>query len=243
MPAKRSFSGGAHVETVTVDLLDAIDYFLRYWSGGFEAVLPQVSPPGTEVWPSIAEIAEFGKTTTVTELSYAFRETKSRIYDGFDRILQQFDFLICPTTPLPPFPHSNGKGGVDTVDWERVRQPALFFHRMTEPPSHVGLPVISVPCGFTTDGPPVGLQIIGRAHADVIAAATVQHLAFAYRSLDDQLGSYARLKAVGIMPVMAADGGSQTAFHYEDPDRYSIELNLNNYGDNWSALGHMQNSQ
>src|SRR2546430_3063022 len=51
-------------ETVTVDLLDAIDYFLRYWSGGFEAVLPQVSPPGTEVWPSIAEIAEFGKTTT-----------------------------------------------------------------------------------------------------------------------------------------------------------------------------------
>lgn len=70
----------------------------------------------------------------------------------------------------------------------------------------------------------------------------LQHVAFAYNSLDDLLGSYLRLKALGIMPVLVTDAGSQTAFYYEDPDRNSIELNTLNYGDHWSAIEHMQNS-
>jgi catechol 2,3-dioxygenase len=56
----------------------------------------------------------------------------------------------------------------------------------------------------------------------------LQHVAFAYNSLDDLLGSYLRLKALGIMPVLVTDAGSQTAFYYEDPDRNSIELNTLN---------------
>ena len=39
-----------------------------------------------------------------------------------------------------------------------------------------GLPAISVPCGFTPDGLPVGLQIVGRPFEE----ATVLHLAYAY---------------------------------------------------------------
>jgi catechol 2,3-dioxygenase len=72
--------------------------------------------------------------------------------------------------------------------------------------------------------------------------ARLQHFAFEYRTLDELLGTYARLKGLGIVPVMCTDGGSQTAFYYEDPDRNSVELNVDNYGDCWTSSEHMRSS-
>jgi catechol 2,3-dioxygenase len=70
----------------------------------------------------------------------------------------------------------------------------------------------------------------------------LQHFAFEYRSLDDLLGTYVRLKEHGILPVLCTDGGSQTALYYEDPDRNSVELNVDNYGDGWTSGEHMRHS-
>ncbi|MEU6408033.1 amidase [Microbispora sp. NPDC046933] len=170
--------GGAQVDIVTMDLPDAIDNFLRYWSAEFAEGVDMMFPPGTEVWPLIKEIAEFGRTMSARDVSRSLRETKTQIYDGFDRVLQEYDFIVTATTPTPPFPH-NALGGMEIVDGERVRHPALFFHRLTELPSHAGLPAISIPCGFTSDGLPIGLQIIGRPHADaavIEVAAAIERL-------------------------------------------------------------------
>jgi catechol-2,3-dioxygenase len=54
----------------------------------------------------------------------------------------------------------------------------------------------------------------------------LQHFAFEYETLDELLGTYARLKAEGILPVLCTDAGAQTAFYYEDPDHNSVELNV-----------------
>ncbi|PSJ57444.1 VOC family protein [Kumtagia ephedrae] len=73
----------------------------------------------------------------------------------------------------------------------------------------------------------------------------LQHVAFAYRTLDELLGTYKRLKRLGIVPVLAVDEGAQIAFYYEDPDRNSVELNASNFGDfgdNWTSMEHMLNS-
>jgi len=70
--------------------------------------------------------------------------------------------------------------------------------------------------------------------------ARVQHIAFEYETLDDLLGTYVRLKGLEITPVMAADEGSQTSFYYTDPDGNSIELNINNYRNDWTATEHMR---
>jgi catechol 2,3-dioxygenase len=59
----------------------------------------------------------------------------------------------------------------------------------------------------------------------------LQHFAFEYRTIDELLGTYARLQGLGIVPVLCTDGGSQTTFYYEDPDRNSVEINVDNYGD------------
>jgi catechol 2,3-dioxygenase-like lactoylglutathione lyase family enzyme len=70
--------------------------------------------------------------------------------------------------------------------------------------------------------------------------ARVQHVAFEYETLDDLLGTYARLKRLEILPVLAVDEGLQTGFYYTDPDQNSVELNVNNYGNEWTATEHMK---
>jgi catechol 2,3-dioxygenase len=50
-------------------------------------------------------------------------------------------------------------------------------------------------------------------------------------TVDDILATYARLKGLGIEPVLTAHHRSSTAFYYEDPDRNSVELTVDNFGD------------
>jgi catechol-2,3-dioxygenase len=57
------------------------------------------------------------------------------------------------------------------------------------------------------------------------------HVAFEYPTLDDLLATYARLRDLGIEPVRAADHGPTTSLYYEDPDRNTIELLVDNFGD------------
>jgi catechol 2,3-dioxygenase-like lactoylglutathione lyase family enzyme len=75
---------------------------------------------------------------------------------------------------------------------------------------------------------------------DKLRHPRVQHVAFEYETLDDLLGTYTRLKGLGILPVMAVDEGLQTGFYYTDPDQNSVELNVNNYGNEWTATEHMR---
>jgi len=70
----------------------------------------------------------------------------------------------------------------------------------------------------------------------------MQHVAFEYESLDDLLGTYARLKSAGILPVMAIDEGLQTGFYYTDPDQNIVELNVCNYDNESTATQHMRSA-
>ena len=79
------------------------------------------------------------------------------------------------------------------------------------------------------------------ADPDKARHARLQHVAFEYETLDDLLGTYARLKGLNILPVMAIDEGLQTGLYYTDPDQNSVELNVNNYGNEWTATEHMRN--
>jgi len=63
----------------------------------------------------------------------------------------------------------------------------------------------------------------------------VQHVAFTYKTLDDLLGTYVRLKNKGMLPAWAADQYFQTAIYYLDPDHNTVELNVNNFDDEWTV--------
>src|SRR5271166_4504234 len=72
--------------------------------------------------------------------------------------------------------------------------------------------------------------------------ARVQHVAFEYQTLDELLGSYIRLKSLGIPPVLAADQGIQMVMYYADPDGNIVEVNVHNYGNEWTATEHVKSA-
>jgi catechol 2,3-dioxygenase len=59
----------------------------------------------------------------------------------------------------------------------------------------------------------------------------LQHVALELPTVDDILAIYARLKGLGIEPILTAHHRASTAFYYEDPDRNSVDLTVDNFGD------------
>ncbi len=71
-------------------------------------------------------------------------------------VFADVDVLVTPTTPLPAPPIADLKANPDAL-----RPAELKLLRNTRPFNVWGLPAISVPCGFTQSGLPIGLQIAG----------------------------------------------------------------------------------
>ena len=78
------------------------------------------------------------------------------------RVLQDVDFLITPTTPLPA-PRIDAETLEAEGREQKVRGPGSgHVSRNTSPMNATGFPAITVPCGFSELGLPIGLQFIGR---------------------------------------------------------------------------------
>jgi Asp-tRNA(Asn)/Glu-tRNA(Gln) amidotransferase A subunit family amidase len=115
---------------------------------------------------------------SATEYAAACRD-RTTIAEAFATVFENYDLLLTPTSPVAPFPHPGDVGGNTEVDGVPVDWPSLDFHRLTEPPSHAGVPAITLPCGFTDDGLPVGLQICAAFQRDdaVLRAAAAYEAA------------------------------------------------------------------
>jgi aspartyl-tRNA(Asn)/glutamyl-tRNA(Gln) amidotransferase subunit A len=110
------------------------------------------------------------------------------------RVLQEVDVLVTPTAPVPAPPI-----GAQTVTLggtaHRVRGPGSgIISKNTSPSNATGLPAITVPCGFSAMGLPIGLQLIGRPFEE----ALLFQVAHAYEAV-----SPARGRHPGLVTVMS----------------------------------------
>ena len=105
--------------------------------------------------PSVRERVESGKTITAEAYIEGRREL-DRLRRAVREVFTAVDLLITPTAPVPP-------ATIAESAQADVRPPGGvgFSLRNTQPFDIFGLPTISVPCGFTSSGLPIGLQISG----------------------------------------------------------------------------------
>lgn len=86
---------------------------------------------------------------------------RQALSNAMAKFMAEYDLLLTPTLAVPPFPvHTQGPEKVDG----RIVHPTQWLC-FTFPINMTGQPAASVPAGFTRDGLPVGLQIVGR-HLD-----------------------------------------------------------------------------
>ncbi len=119
--------------------------------------------------PTFAAAVERGSKLTAVDLRKAFGERKNfmRIVSEF---FSEYDLLILPTNPTTSYPHGTREPVPEENDnWKTT----VCF---TAPFNITGNPAISIPCGFSKSGLPVGLQIIGNYGCD----NTVLNLARAF---------------------------------------------------------------
>lgn len=96
----------------------------------------------------------------------AAQRERARVLDDMDAALREVDVMVTPSTPMLPYKIAEQQFG--TI-WEG---PAISW--FTSPFNLCGLPAISLPCGFTDPGLPVGLQIIGPAFGEALVLRVAQ---------------------------------------------------------------------
>jgi amidase len=126
--------------------------------------------------PNIKANVEQGLGMSLEDVASAMK-IQTTLYRAFLEFMAEYDALICPAMPVPPFPHAQLY--VEAINGQRLR---TYFHWLA---LAYGLtltahPVACIPCGRDHTGMPFGIQVCGPRYGDertlAIAAALERHL-------------------------------------------------------------------
>lgn len=116
---------------------------------------------GVETTAHLAKLLSYGPRRSDTDMAEdraILAATRRSIRD----VVERHGFLIMPTVPNPPFPHSEAEPAAQ-ADFTCLANIA-------------GLPAISIPAGWTNDNLPIGVQLVGAAGAEAGLFALARHL-------------------------------------------------------------------
>ena len=169
------FAGlGCQVEEGQPDFRDADEAFKVWRAWAFELAFSDlVDRHRDQIKETVIWNVEEGRKLTGPQLSRA-EQKRTMLYHRVREFMETYEYLILPVSQVPPFPiiqeyitEINGVPMESYIDWMK----SCYFITVT------GLPAISVPCGFTPEGLPVGVQIVGRHENDF----GVLQLAYAFQ--------------------------------------------------------------
>jgi amidase len=161
---------GAKVETASPDFSGVKDIVRGTRAVTMVALQADKLPEWRErLQKDLVHDIDQGLTASARDVAHS-EVLRSALWQRVREFMASHDLLVLPTVAVPPFPveqpyptEINGKTLDDYTEW--------FY--LTYGITLTGLPAISVPCGFTESGLPVGLQLVGRRRQDaaVLTAA------------------------------------------------------------------------
>lgn len=162
--ALRFADAGAVVEQVSLDWQDPYETWSVFFFGSAAAALEKKLPlQGDLIDPGLGRVARRGLQLKGVDFANALA-ARHEFWESVRRVYERFDLLISPTLAVLPFPV--GQDDAYAIDGQTLGP--LQWTRFSYPFNLTGQPAASIPAGWTESGLPVGLQIVGNRHADLL---------------------------------------------------------------------------
>lgn len=162
---RRTLEGlGCRLDDVAPELLEADDVFLtvRSWMSA-HTLGPLLDRHRDLMKPEAIWQIERGRRVTASEAALALAR-QADLIERFRAFQDRYDVIACATSQVPPFDATwTWPREVDGTEMEHY----IAWMRSTYWFSVLQVPAMSVPAGFTADGLPVGIQLVGRWGADL----------------------------------------------------------------------------
>ena len=154
---------GCRVDEAEPDFADFDAVFKTVRALAFlTGVAPRIGGRRSEVKETIRWEIDRGERLTPAEIAGALIK-RTELFHRMREFMAGYECFVLPTTQVPPFdvrqPYPTEIDGVPMTTYIDWMQSCYFI-------SIVSNPAISIPCGFTDEGLPVGLQIVGRHQDD-----------------------------------------------------------------------------
>ena len=115
-----------------------------------------------EMDPGLVACMKAGAKVSMADYQLA-RERKYAYCAAIGRFFESFDFLITPAVSVAAFPAER----LQPADWPEHPWDWMSWAEFSYPFNFSGNPAASIPCGFTADGRPIGMQVVGRRFDDL----------------------------------------------------------------------------
>jgi aspartyl-tRNA(Asn)/glutamyl-tRNA(Gln) amidotransferase subunit A len=157
---------GAEVEVADPGFADCVRDFHVLWSTGMAKTVERLAARERDyLEPALREVVQQGERCSALDYLTA-TATRMAMGTTMGAFHERYDLLLTPTVPITPFV----AGEEVPIGWQSPRwtswTPFTYPFNMTQQPA------ASVPCGWSSTGLPIGLQVVGPRHADdrVLAA-------------------------------------------------------------------------
>lgn len=151
---------GATIEEIDPGFTDPASCFRTLWWGGARALLGKLPAAKKKLLdPGLADVVEQARSISLDDYLDAVKE-RGLLGSRMRQFMEGYDLLVTPSLPIPAFEAGKLSPTADKTGKWVSWTPFSYPFNLTQQPA------ASVPCGFTANGLPAGLQLVGRMFED-----------------------------------------------------------------------------
>jgi aspartyl-tRNA(Asn)/glutamyl-tRNA(Gln) amidotransferase subunit A len=153
---------GAQVEECDLGFEDPLDIITGLWFAGAWQIWSTLTEQQQALTdPDFRAQSELGSRLSVTDI-HQFNQRRGQLGSHMRQFMQGYDLIATPTVAVPAFEAMPAGHAIMNAETMLGWTPFTYPFNLTQQPA------ITVPCGLTTDGLPIGLQLVGPMFGDAL---------------------------------------------------------------------------